>query len=185
MNEATNISTSWLSCSKNDCNFSKRQTTENIYTHANKVFHIYGKGRSTTNDPIRYGDEVALFYRVNDEGDGLWFGCSSGRERCGLGTCPGLPHLNHWMWNSKHACDENKFVVTGNEDLQNGTLQGHPVRIENQIKLIKKSNYPSIKSERRHMGENISTLIETPFLDNFGNWVITKGTYPNQNFFES
>ena len=89
------------------------------------------------------------------------------------------------MWNNKLSCDENKFVVTGSEGLQNGTLQGEPVRIEHQIKLIKKSKYPSIKSERRHMGENISTLIETPFLDNFGNWVITKGTYPNQNFFES
>ena len=143
------------------------------------MFHIYGKGRLTTNDPIRYGDEVSLFYRVNDEGDGLWFGCSTGRERCGLGTCPGLPHLNHWMWNSKHACDENKFFVTGNEDLQNGTLQGQPVRIEHQVKLIKKANYPLITKERSNVRKtkktNTSELIETPFLDYFETWVIKKG----------
>jgi len=139
------------------------------------VFHIYGKGRPTTNDPIRYGDEVALFYRVNDEGDGLWFGCASGRKRCGLGTCPGLPHLNHWMWNGKHLCDENKFVVTGSTGLQNGTISGQPVRIEHQI-TIRKLNSSSIPSGKRQMGENSSTLIETPFLDNFGHWVINKGT---------
>ncbi|XP_078357314.1 uncharacterized protein LOC144642208 [Oculina patagonica] len=173
INEATNAPTSWLSCSKYDCNFSRRQTTENVYTHAKKVFLIYGKERLTTNDPIRYGDEVALFYRVNDDGEGLWLGCASERKRCGLGTCPGLPHLNHWMWTSKHSCDDNKFIVTGSAGLQNSTLSGLPVRIEHQIKLVKKSNYISITSGKRHMGENSSALIE-PFLDNYGNWVINK-----------
>ncbi len=149
------------------------------------MFHIYGKGRLTTNDPIRYGDEVALFYRINDDGDGLWLGCASGQKRCGLGTCPGFPHLNHWMWDSKHSCDDNKFVVTGAMDLQNNTLSGQPVRIEHQIKLVKKSNYLSITSGKRHMGENSSMLIETPFLDNLGNWVINKGTWSEQNLFVS
>ncbi len=167
--------TSWLACSKNDCSFSKRQATENFYTHGKKVFHIYAKGRLTTSDPIRYGDEVALFYRVNDDGDGLWLGCAPKRKRCGLGTCPGLPHLNHWMWNGKYSCDENKFVVTESTGLQNATLSGQPVRIEHQIKLIRKIDSHSFTSGKRHMGENSSVLIETPFLDNFGNWVISKG----------
>ena len=144
------------------------------------MFHIYGKGRLTIKNPIRYGDEVALFYRVNDNGDGLWLGCTSGRKRCGLGTCPGLPHLNHWMWNSKHSCEEHKFVVTGSTGLHNDTLSGQPVRIEHHIKLVKKSNYPSITSGKRNMGENSSIAIETPFLENFGNWVINKGTQNEQ-----
>ncbi|KAJ7336627.1 Neuronal pentraxin-1 [Desmophyllum pertusum] len=174
INETTSTTTSWLACSKNDCDFSKREKTENVYTHARKVFHIYGKGRLTTNDPIRYGDEVALFYRVTDEGDGLWLGCASGRKRCGLGTCPGLPHLNHWMWNSNHSCDENKFVVTGSAGLKNDTLSGQPVRIEHHIQLIRKFNSPSIAGGKRRIGENSTMLIDTPFLDNFGNWVINK-----------
>ncbi|KAL9984496.1 hypothetical protein ACROYT_G006796 [Oculina patagonica] len=173
--ESTSMPTSWLACSKNDCNFSKRQATENFYTHGKKVFHIYAKGRLTTSDPIRYGDEVALFYRVNDDGDGLWLGCAPKRKRCGLGTCPGLPHLNHWMWNGKYSCAENKFVVTESTGLQNATLSGQPVRIEHQIKLIRKIDSHSITSGKRHMGENSSLLTETPFLDNFGNWVISKG----------
>ncbi|KAL9983760.1 hypothetical protein ACROYT_G005982 [Oculina patagonica] len=174
INETTNTATSWLACSQNDCNFSKRQETENVFTHARKVFHIYGKGRLTTNDPIRYGDEVALFYRMNDDGDGLWLGCASGQKRCGLGTCPGLPHLNHWMWNSKHSCDDNKFVVSGSAGLQNSTLSGQPVRIEHQITLIKKLESPSMKFEKGYMDDHSSELIETPFLDNFGHWVINK-----------
>ena len=175
INEATNAPAFWLACSQNDCNFLKRQTTENVYTHAKKVFHIYGKGRLTTNDPIRYGDEVALFYRVNDEGDGLWFGCSSGKERCGLGTCPGLPHLNHWMWNSKHSCDENKFFVAGSEGLQNASLSGQPVRIEHQITLIRKLDSATIEGGKGYTADLPSELIETPFLDNLGHWVIEKG----------
>lgn len=139
------------------------------------MFHIYGKGRLTINDPIRYGDEVALFYRVNDEGDGLWLGCASGSKRCGLGNCPGLPHLNHWMWRGKHSCDDNKFVISGSTGLQNGTTPGQPVKIEHQI-TIRKLNSPFITSGKRQMGENSSLLIETPFLDNFGHWVINKGT---------
>ena len=118
---------------------------------------------------------MALFYRVNDEGDGLWLGCSSGNKRCGLGICPGLPHLNHWMWRGKHSCDENKFVITGNTGLQNGTTPGQPVKIEQEI-TIRKLNYPSTASGKRQMGENSTLLIETPFLDNFGHWVINKGT---------
>lgn len=142
------------------------------------MFHIYAKGRLTTDDPIRYGDEVALFYRVDDEGDGLWLGCPSGKKRCGLGTCPGLPHLNHWMWGSKHSCDENKFVVTEGEDLGKGTLSGEPVRIEQQIKLIRRLNSPLITGENKYMDGGSSILIDnTPFLENFGNWVINKGTY--------
>ena len=119
---------------------------------------------------------MALFYRVTDEGDGLWLGCASGRKRCGLGTCPGLPHLNHWMWNSNHSCDENKFVVTGSAGLKNDTLSGQPVRIEHHIQLIRKFNSPSIAGGKRRIGENSTMLIDTPFLDNFGNWVINKGT---------
>ncbi|KAL9983773.1 hypothetical protein ACROYT_G005997 [Oculina patagonica] len=171
INETTNSPTSWLACSQNDCNFSKRQITENVYTHGKKVFYIYGKGRLTTNDPIRFGDEVALFYRVNDDGDGLWLGCTSGKKRCGLGTCPGLPHLNHWMWNSKHECNENKFVVTGSAGLQ----KGQPVRIEHQITLTRKEDSSWTASEKRYMDENSTAmLIEAPFLDNSGNWVIQK-----------
>lgn len=173
-NDAAITTESWLTYSQNDCNFSNRQETENVYTHAKKVFHIYAKGRLTTSDPIRYGDEVALFYRVNDDGDGLWLGCSSGRERCGLGTCPGLPHFNHWMWSSKHSCEENKFVITGSDGLQNGTLTGQPVRIDHQIKLTKK--FVSL-SELGSMDENSTLLLEPPFLDNFGNWVISKGMW--------
>jgi len=134
---------------------------------------MYGKGRLTTNDPIRYGDEVALFYRVNDEGDGLWFGCASGSKRCGLGTCPGLPHLNYWMWRGKPS--ENKFVITRRTGLQNGTTSGQSVRIEHEI-TIGKLNYPSMASGKRQTGENSTLPIETPFLDNFGHWVINKGT---------
>ena len=174
INEATKTPTSWLGCNKKECSFSKRQATETFFTHARKVFHIYGKGRLTTNDPIRFGDEVALFYRVNDDGDGLWLGCASGTKRCGLGNCPGLPHLNHWMWRGKHSCDENKFVVIGSAGLQNGTTPGQPVRIEHKIKIIK-WNSPLTSSERRHMSENSTTLFETPILDNFGVWVINKG----------
>ena len=176
INEATNTRTSWLACTENDCNFSKRHVTENVFTHARRVFHIYGKGRLTTNDPICYGDEVALFYRANDEGDGLWLGCASGTKRCGLATCPGFPHLNHWMWNSKHACDENKFVVTGSSYLPNATFPGQPVRIEHQIQLMTKFNSSSITHGKRHMGENTELLIETPLLDNNGKWMIKKGT---------
>jgi len=175
INEVTNTPRSWLACSKKECSFSKHQATENVFTHARRVFHIYGKGRLTTNDPIRYGDEVALFYRVNDEGDGLWLGCASGSKRCGLGNCPGLPHLNHWMWRGKHSCDENKFVVSGSTGLQNGTTSGQPLRTEHKIKIIK-WNSPLTSSDRRHMSENSTTLIETAFLDNFGVWVINKGT---------
>ena len=116
------------------------------------MFQIYAKGRVTTNDPIRYGDEVALFYRVNDEGDGLWLGCVSRSKRCGLGTCPGLPHLNHWMWRGKHSCDENKFVITGSTGLQNGTTSGQPVRIEHQIKLTTKSDSAWITGGKKKTG---------------------------------
>jgi len=175
INEVTNTTTPWLACSQKECSFSERQATDNFFTHAKKVFHIYGKGRLTTNDPIRYGDVVALFYRVNDEGDGLWLGCESGSKRCGLGTCPGLPHLNHWMWRGKHSCDENKFVITGRRGLHNGATSGHPVRIEHEI-TIRKLNYPPMASGKRQMGENSTLSIETPFLDNFGHWVINKGT---------
>ena len=118
---------------------------------------------------------MALFYRVNDEGDGLWFGCSSGKERCGLGTCPGLPHLNHWMWNSKHSCDENKFFVAGSEGLQNASLSGQPVRIEHQITLIRKLDSATIEGGKGYTADLPSELIETPFLDNLGHWVIEKG----------
>ena len=180
INEVTNTTTPWLTCSKTECSFSKRQVTDNFFTHARKVFHIYGKGRLTINDPIRYGDEVALFYRVNDEGDGLWLGCGSRNKRCGLGTCPGLPHLNHWMWRAKHSCDENKFVITGRTDLQNVTTSRQPVRIEEEI-TISKLNYPSMASGKRQMGQNSTLLLETPFLDNFGHWVINKGTKINMN----
>lgn len=138
------------------------------------MFHIYGKDRRTPNDPICYGDEVALFYRVNDDGDGLWLGCPSGRKYCGLGTCPGYPHLNHWMWNSKHECNENKFVVTGSSRLQNATLSGQPIRIEHQITLIRKLD--SITSGKGFMDDHSSEQIEAPFLDNSGHWVINKGT---------
>ena len=175
INDVTNTTPSWLACSKKECSFSKRQGIDNFFTHATKVFQIYGKGRLTINDPIRYGDEVALFYRVNDEGDGLWLGCAAGSKRCGLGNCPGLPHLNHWMWRGKHSCDDNKFVISGNTGLQNGTTPGQPVNIEHQI-TIRKLNSPFTTSGKRQMGENSSLLIETPFLDNFGHWVINKGT---------
>ena len=116
------------------------------------MFQIYAKGRVTTNDPIRYGDEVALFYRVNDEGDGLWLGCVSRSKRCGLGTCPGFPHLNHWMWRGKHSCDENKFAITGSRGLQNGTTSGQPVRIEHQIKLTTKSDSAWITGGKKKTG---------------------------------
>ena len=92
------------------------------------------------------------------------------------GTCPGLPHLSHWMWRGKHSCDENKFIITGSVGLQNDTTSGQPVRIEHEI-AIRKLNYPSVESGKRQMGENSTLLIETPFLDNFGLWVINKGTY--------
>ena len=118
---------------------------------------------------------MALFYRMNDDGDGLWLGCTSGNKRCGLGTCPGLPHLNHWMWRGKHSWDENKFGITGRTGLQNETTSGQPVRIEQEI-TIRKLKYPSMASGKRQMGENSTLLIETPFLDNFGHWVINKGT---------
>ena len=118
---------------------------------------------------------MALFYRVNDDGNGLWLGCASGRKRCGLGTCPGLPHLNHWMWNSKHECNENKFVVTGSAGLQNATLSGQTVRIEHQIKLIRKLDSTSITGRKGYMDDHASKQNEAPFLDNSRHWVINKG----------
>lgn len=170
--------TSWLACTKNDCHFSKRYLTESFSTHSGNVFHIYGKGRMTINDPIRYGDEVALFYRVNDNGDGLWMSCAAGTKRCSLGTCPGLPHLNHWMWNSQHSCNENKFLITGSLSFQSdGWSSEEPLRIEHQIKLIKKVDYPSNADEKRHFQGKKESLIGTPFLENGGNWVIKKGTH--------
>ena len=79
------------------------------------------------------------------------------------------------MWRGKHSCDDNKFVISGNTGLQNGTTPGQPVNIEHQI-TIRKLNSPFTTSGKRQMGENSSLLIETPFLDNFGHWVINKGT---------
>ena len=178
INEEHNTPTSLLACSKNDCHFSKRHSTESFFSHSGKVFQIYGKGRLTLNDPIRYGDEVALFYRVNDNGDGLWMSCAAGTKRCGLGTCPGLPHLNHWMWNSQHSCNENKFVITESLSFQsNGSSSGQPLRIEHQIKLIKKVDYPSNADAKSHLQGRKESLIGTPFLANGGNWVIKKGAH--------
>lgn len=169
------INETTFACSKTECNFVNRRLTENFYTHARKVFHIYAKGRTTTNDPIRYGDEVALFHRMNDEGYGLWLGCASGSRRCGLGTCPGFPHLNHWMWMGKHSCDENKFVIAGSTGLQNGTTSRQPVRIEHEIKLTTKSVSAWITGGKRNTEGNLPLLSETPLFQDLGKWVIKKG----------
>lgn len=113
---------------------------ENAFTHRRKVLYIYAKERSSKNNPIRYGDEVALFYRENDQGFGLWLSCESDRKQCSLGTCPGLPHLKHWMWNTE-SCPENKFIVTGSyiSDYHDSLGRSRPLKVGDQVHFIRNS----------------------------------------------
>ena len=141
------VNTSWLTCASNECSFSKDQSQENVFTHEKRVFHIYANGRFTVGDPIRYGDEVALFYKQDDDGFGLWLSCTSDLKQCWLGTCPGFPHFKHWMWNTE-SCYENRFIIHREEAIQNDSNGGrYPVKEGDQIHLIGKLD--KIKSSRK------------------------------------
>lgn len=184
--ESPSAGSSWLTCGNKECGFSKRQVYENAFTHRRKVLYIYAKERSSKNNPIRYGDEVALFYRENDQGFGLWLSCESDRKQCSLGTCPGLPHLKHWMWNTE-SCPENKFIVAGSyiSDYHDSLGRSRPLKVGDQVHFIRNSRRLNgtqsgsfSDSFASDLG-GIQMLIGGPFQSDTGKLIIQKGTENN------
>ena len=181
--ESPSADRSWLTCGNKECSFSKRQVYENAFTHRTKVLYIYAKEQSSRNNPIHYGDEVALFYRENDQGFGLWLSCESDRKQCSLGTCPGLPHLKHWMWNTE-SCTENKFIVAGSyiSDYRDSLRRGRPLKVGDQVHFIRNSrrlngtqSVSFSDSSSPDLGD-VQMLIGDPFQSDTGKLIIQKGT---------